>query len=298
MMILFCLLLGLGDTYLNDFMELGIGARALGMGNAFIGLADDATSVYWNPSGLTKAKKKELFLMRSGDFNDAVTVNSGMIAYPLKNCTIGAGVYAVGVSGIPLTDTINVETAIETGTISATDYVCYFSFAKPLGVLNVGTSFKYIYRDWSIATAEGMSVDLGMNSKFNGINYGINIENLVTTPLYWSDTLATKDNLPVLVKYGVALEHNLVDTNSIINICLGFDTSLKKRIAEFTSLNTDAYLGAEYWWKKQLAVRIGADRGNFTMGCGLVYQSVKVDCAFKFHPDLGLVKRLSGSILF
>ncbi|MDD5529708.1 MAG: PorV/PorQ family protein [bacterium] len=298
MMILFCLLLGLGDTYLNDFMGLGVGARALGMGNAFVGIADDATAVYWNSSGLAKAKKKELFLMHSGDFDDAITINSGMLAYPLKNCTIGAGFYILSAPGIPLTDTVTTDIVIDTGTINATDYISYAAFAVPFGSLNLGLTLKYIYRSWVVANTEGVTVDFGMNSKFNGISYGASIENLVSTPFYWSDTLATNDELPVMLKYGLGLEHNMANANSKINICLGFDTSLKDRIAEFTSLNTDAYLGMEYWWKQQLALRIGEDRGNLTLGCGIIYQNLKVDYAFKFHPDLGLVKRLSGSLCF
>ncbi|MDD2890510.1 MAG: PorV/PorQ family protein [bacterium] len=298
MMILFCLLLGLGDTYLNDFMGLGVGARALGMGNAFVGLADDATAVYWNSAGLVKVKKKELFLMRSGDFDGAITLNSGMFAYPLKKCTIGAGIYMLSAPDIPLTDTIATDVPIYTGKINAKDCIYYAAFALPIASVNFGLTLKYIYRSWVIASAEGVTIDFGMNSKFNGISYGASVENLVTTPLYWSDTLSTNDRLPVMLKYGVALEHNLANANSKVNICLGFDTSLKDRIAEFTSLNTDAYLGMEYWWKQQLALRIGEDRGNLTLGCGIIYQNLKVDYAFKFHPDLGLVKRLSGSLCF
>jgi len=39
---------GLADS----FLRLGPGARAMGMGGAFIALADDGTSVHWNPAGL------------------------------------------------------------------------------------------------------------------------------------------------------------------------------------------------------------------------------------------------------
>jgi len=38
----------------------GTGARALGLGNAYIGVADDFTSVWWNPAGLGQIKKFEL----------------------------------------------------------------------------------------------------------------------------------------------------------------------------------------------------------------------------------------------
>ncbi|MBN2092073.1 hypothetical protein JW964_20815 [candidate division KSB1 bacterium] len=42
-----------------DFNFLGAGARARGMGGAFIGLADDATAVSWNPAGLVRLEKPE-----------------------------------------------------------------------------------------------------------------------------------------------------------------------------------------------------------------------------------------------
>ena len=43
----------------------GTGARALGLGNAFTGIADDFTAVWWNPAGLGQIKKFEL----TGGFN-------------------------------------------------------------------------------------------------------------------------------------------------------------------------------------------------------------------------------------
>lgn len=42
-----------------DFNLIGAGARARGMGGAFIGVADDATAVSWNPAGLVRLEKPE-----------------------------------------------------------------------------------------------------------------------------------------------------------------------------------------------------------------------------------------------
>ncbi|MCP4346338.1 MAG: hypothetical protein GY795_12530 [Desulfobacterales bacterium] len=44
----------------NSPNPVGSGARALGMGGAFIGVADDATAASWNPGGLIQLKKTEL----------------------------------------------------------------------------------------------------------------------------------------------------------------------------------------------------------------------------------------------
>jgi long-subunit fatty acid transport protein len=44
---------------------VGSGARALGMGSAFIAIADDATAASWNPGGLTQLERPELSLVYS-----------------------------------------------------------------------------------------------------------------------------------------------------------------------------------------------------------------------------------------
>ncbi|HHM23866.1 MAG TPA: hypothetical protein ENJ23_02365, partial [Bacteroidetes bacterium] len=43
----------LGVTY-------GVGVRAIGMGGAFVGLADDYAATYWNPAGLGQIRRMEL----------------------------------------------------------------------------------------------------------------------------------------------------------------------------------------------------------------------------------------------
>ena len=45
------------------FLRLGVGARPLGLGNAFVAIAGDASATYWNPAGLTKLKRIELEVM-------------------------------------------------------------------------------------------------------------------------------------------------------------------------------------------------------------------------------------------
>ncbi|MBA7511870.1 hypothetical protein ES705_03867 [subsurface metagenome] len=45
-----------------QFEDLGVGARGIGMGNAFIGLADDGYAIYYNPAGLGRIEWKELVL--------------------------------------------------------------------------------------------------------------------------------------------------------------------------------------------------------------------------------------------
>jgi hypothetical protein len=60
----------------SSYHPVGSGARAIGMGGAFIGVADDATAASWNPGGLVQLEKSEIsfvgaFLNRNDDYSKA-----------------------------------------------------------------------------------------------------------------------------------------------------------------------------------------------------------------------------------
>ncbi|MDD5260083.1 MAG: hypothetical protein PHD29_08955, partial [bacterium] len=42
------------------FLSYGAGARSLAMGKTFVGIADDASTTYWNPAGLATLAKPEI----------------------------------------------------------------------------------------------------------------------------------------------------------------------------------------------------------------------------------------------
>ena len=49
-----------------DWNFTGVGARAAGMGGAFIGVSDDATAISWNPAGLTQLDEPEASVVGRG----------------------------------------------------------------------------------------------------------------------------------------------------------------------------------------------------------------------------------------
>ena len=52
---------GVGTTA-GQFLRVGLGARAVGLGGAFSALADDVTAIYWNPAGLAQIENREVSL--------------------------------------------------------------------------------------------------------------------------------------------------------------------------------------------------------------------------------------------
>lgn len=64
------------DRLHGSDLGMGIGARAIGMGGAFVAIANDASAIFWNPSGLTQVTDNQLFLSVDlpADLSSAVVV--------------------------------------------------------------------------------------------------------------------------------------------------------------------------------------------------------------------------------
>ena len=107
-----CLLTGpAGATkYAGEFMAIGGGARALGMGGAFAAVARDASSIYWNPAGVSGMQKRQALAMHSERFGDLVNYNFGAYVQPSKlvdekwEPVIGGGIIHLGVDDIIVTN--------------------------------------------------------------------------------------------------------------------------------------------------------------------------------------------------
>ena len=75
--------------YSNEFLNIGVGARALGMGNVQVAIADDATSGFWNPAGLLQLQRKyNIALMHSELFAGIAKNDFGIVFFACKKLYI------------------------------------------------------------------------------------------------------------------------------------------------------------------------------------------------------------------
>ena len=87
--------------YGADFLSGGVGARALGMGGAYVALAQDVNSGYWNPAGLSHLAYPEFAYMHAERFAGIVTFDYGSVAFPINaNSTLGISFFRSGVNDI------------------------------------------------------------------------------------------------------------------------------------------------------------------------------------------------------
>ena len=51
------------ENYTGDFLTNGVGGRALGLGGAYVSIADDVTATYWNPAGIAGIRDNYQFCL-------------------------------------------------------------------------------------------------------------------------------------------------------------------------------------------------------------------------------------------
>ncbi len=188
--------------YSNEFMNIGVGARALGMGGAHVALVDDVTATYWNPAGLMEIKSKyEGSLMRAEYFAGIAKYDYAAFAAPIdRSSHIGVSVIRFAVDDIPDTRFLyDANGAINYNNVtffSAADYGFVLSYARNVGFvegdevangLRFGSNIKVIHRNvGKFAKAWGFGIDVGAMYYLNKYQFGLMLRDISGTYNSWS----------------------------------------------------------------------------------------------------------------
>jgi hypothetical protein len=193
--------------YSNEFLNIGVGARALGMGKVQVSLADNSTAGYWNPAGLARQTAKyDGTLMHSELFAGIVKNDYAAFSMPLdEKSAIGVSVLRLGVDNIADTRSLIDQTGqIDYNRVSyfsIADYAALLSYARKIGPegLTVGGSAKLVYRNvGSFANAYGFGIDAGVQYYHSGWQLGLMARDITTTFNSWSiDSEKFKNTAPV-----------------------------------------------------------------------------------------------------
>lgn len=181
--------------YSNEFLNIGVGGRALGMGNVQAAIADGPTAGYWNPAGLVyQPKRYNAVLMRSELFSGIVKNDYGAFAMPLDDkSALGVSVIRMGVDDIAdtrgLVDQYGYLRYDQIQYFSVADYAFLVSYGRKLsGIegLSVGANAKVIYRNvGKFANAVGFGVDAGAQLRRGNWRFGLMAKDVTSTFNAW-----------------------------------------------------------------------------------------------------------------
>lgn len=319
--------------YGAEFLASGVGARALGMGGAFVAHADDVTAGYWNVAGLSALAVPEAAYMHAERFDGIVAFDYAAVAVPLSpRSTVGVSFVRSSVDDIANTlDALDPATGLPRP--NAADYVTYFSaadnalfvsYARELRRgLAVGATAKVIRRGLGdLATAWGYSFDVGAQYDLGRVRVGVNLQDAVGMVQAWSVDEArfaqleeeqrpvglTEVTLPV-VRLGAAAPVTINDQFALTlatDLDLGFDGQ-QANVIDAAGLSFRPRIGGELTYRDILAFRAGiadvttnADFGTQitpAMGVGVRLGALSVDYGFGdfggLASELGYAHRVS-----
>ena len=283
------------DSPTAAFLKIPVGAREVGMGQAFTAVADDANAAFWNPAGLGTLVSRELTASDAQMFA-GTRLDTLAFAQPALQGSIGVSV------GYLQDGTLDGRGAdrSQTGSFTASDMVVGLSYGRPVGMMQLGATIKYIRSAISNVSATGMAADLGllMPTRLPGLTLGAAVQNIGPGMTFLSE----KDPLPLTVSGGAAYQtpmgltisvqaqRQMHEGNTIVGA--GMEMPLLSAVTARAGYQraSNAGLGA--------AAGAASGLGGLAGGFGFKVYGYSVDYAFTPMGELGSAQRISISSRF
>ncbi len=318
--------------YSNEFLNIGVGARALGMSNSFIASADDVYAGYWNPAGLVDIEDEfQGAVMHSEYFAGIAKYDYLGLAKSIDDkSSVGFSVIRFGVDDIPnTTQLIDAQGNLDydrVTTFSAADYGFIFSYARRLKKTGVsfGTNAKIIYRRiGDFSNAFGFGIDAAINYDYKKYRFSAVGRDITTTVNSWNTDLGeeveeiftltgneipgkslevTLPRLILAAKRHTAISKKL---NLVTEIDLNFTTDGRRNtVIQSDNFSVDPTFGLDLGYKDKLFIRGGI--GNIQEASSLVPIDLSAEepsneevitSEWTFQPNFGLGLKLKNITL-
>jgi hypothetical protein len=295
-----------------QFLKLGVGARGVGMGESFVAVANDVSSLYWNPAGLAQGSTNEAMASHTEYVADIKHDFFGIVYHLSTSDALGASFGSLHMKDMEITTEAQ---PFGTGR--------YFSFGdvsagltysrKMTDQFSFGLTVRYVEETLDVLKMRSAMVDLGTyywtglgTARFAVVisNFGSDVSPQGSVTGFDGSTTSSFQSfsLPTVFKLGLALEPLETEQHRLT-------TSLQLNHPNDNSENLR--LGIEYAWESTFFVRAGLKR---TIGQKLVGQdetseetvalgmgvrvpvltsTISVDYAFADYGRLGSVHRIS-----
>lgn len=285
--------------YAGEFLSLGVGGRALGMGGAFVALANDVTAGYWNPAGLSRINYPQVALMHDERYGSLVNYDYGAVALPVgPNTSWGFSAIRLGVddiidnrnagldiNGNPTVDPNQVRRYDESKIqrFNAADWAFYLTYSKKQSDdFSYGANLKVIRRDLAEFSATGIGLDIGLwYTPMEHVVLGANFQDVTTTFLAWNT--GTNELISPTLKIGSA--YFIEAFGGRFAPALDFDIRFEGRKSASTfnlgGVSFDPHIGTEFQFKDAIALRIGYnDVKQISFGAGIHLPKLNIDYSF------------------
>jgi len=286
-------------TFDGQFLKIGIGARAAGMGGAFVAVADDPSAVYWNAAGIARIQEdKTSVMVNHTEWPASVNIDQATIVFHVKKLP---GAVAFNARSLSIADDVVRDSFHPDGTGETFD-AGYSSFGLTYSrsftdKFSAGASINLVRLGLAEFSQETIAFDLCTlyDVGVAGMKIGFAIQN-IGGQVQFIDRQA---RIPTVFRVGTSAELIKSDSNRLIG---SFEFSHPPDNSE--RLNG----GMEYGFKDFLFLRTGYnfnyDSEGFAAGAGVKFPvaPLKTDATFDYaYTDmktLGAGHRFSLDIRF
>jgi len=250
-------------------LKLGVGARAMGLGSAYVALADDPTATYWNVAGLAQVRSTQITAMHNEWIQDFRQ------EYAAVGAPLGKGAVGFAFSGFY---TSQLEGRDEVGNLTQNfgfnDITMTAGYGRPLAAgLDGGLAVRYLREMIDDQDATTFAVDLGARYrvKDTGLSLGAAAQNFGGKPKFVDESF----KLPATLRVGAAWARPLAGLHSTGTIT----TEIRKARSE----DARFHVGGELNYKDRLALRVGGkfgyDAEDVSFGIGVTQSKLRFDYA-------------------
>lgn len=269
---------GGGRSILAD----GAGGRALGLGGAYAGVADDASAVLWNPGGLGHVQRRE-FQATHTDLM-GLGFNEQYASFVLPHWRWGVASLTFqrfGVGGVEGRDDRNRLTGDD---LSDAETELTLGYGRTVGAIwSFGGALKLRKQSLAGYSDSGVGLDLGLmvhplrafestRAHADDLTLGLAVRNALEPALRLNQE-PVKD--PTGIRFGGAYRWHFGREGEVL---------AAMDVEKTRDMNTHLHAGLEVSVVEPLALRAGLNQGRFVAGAGLYWREMGVDYQFEDHP--------------
>ncbi len=298
-------------TSSGTFLQIGVGARAVGLGESFVAVANDPSAVYWNPAGLASLQRREI---AESHVEWPADIHYDHVTLVLPSRRLGGSIaLQVGVLATKIEETTELSPFGTGRNFTYSDVLVGATYARRwTDKLLVGAGAKYLREDLGSQVGGpltkaflfdmGSIYYLGLGSiriATSLTNFGSELkpEGQYVSP--YSGEIRQYDGFdpPLMFRYGVAFEPI---ENSVQRLTTSFE------VDQPADNQQTLKAGAEWTYRHTFALRSGynfrADELKFSAGAGFTTDfgtmHGSLDYAYTDGGFLGSIQRLSLGVRF
>ena len=265
-----------GGGYAESYLFRNVGCRAIGMAGAYTAVANDPSTLFFNPAGLSSLSDRAMILTYVSPIGNGRLQNYASWGQRFDKLGVGISFNNFNTSSFTARDV----RGNPLGTLNDVQYSLTAGLAYTMEFASFGASFKYLNNslNYENTLGSGYGIDLGAKFDIAGLfTFGLAMQNIAGN-INWNTTTNDKANIPYTIRAGFGMEFPFntptitTRTTSLAELDTIYEPSTRYMLLSFDvgynqlQEQPNLILGAEIVPHEFFAIRAGTNIVGDNMG--------------------------------